>query len=653
MTTKTKVLSILFVLFGVFFTSCKDEDIVPIPAKQLVAIAGADRAIEKGHPLTLDGSATERANEKPFSIQWSIVTKPQGSNAFVAAPQSIRTTITPDVVGEYVVRLTITRADQTAFDELTIRVTETEPEGPQTVIINEDITIDTILEDIFDDGASIDYMVTESIAVRANLTIRPGVVIAVSEEKGIEIVSGFISAKGTPDKPITFKGTDNRSSYWKGILIHTNNALNEFEYATISGGGSSAFIASGVQANLAVAGSGYSGGAVKVTHTSLLQSGGYGFYLQGMSTLHDFNFNQFSGNAFTAFIAANQLHKIGAGNFTGSGASQIETSGPVTGESPVTWHQIADASYLVTSDITIATGVTVEAGTSFKMTSGATIHVVDNGFLKAIGTASARISFTSINVSTYWSGLYFNSYNENNRLIYCDISYAGLNKIAGSEHAGNVSFGHAGIANIEHSVIKNGLAYGVVLKTSNQVNQNITQVNTFVDLQKGPVYPELQHEPELPPVTGVWVDGWSFQQNFNDIQDNFYNKESSIWFGGAPNPWSTGSAKGMGIRFHEDGSFTWLIAEHSPSTGCESYSAEYITGSTTIEADVLTFNQDYWRSKFVNSCDPSQNVDLDITPSPIQLPYEIEKMYDVFTGEGYWVLTFTNPDGSRFSFYRR
>ena len=100
-------------------------------------------------------------------------------------------------------------------------------------------------------------------------------------------------------------------------------------------------------------------------------------------------------------------------------------------------------------------------------------------------------------------------------------------------------------------------------------------------------------------------------------------------------------------------SFTWLIAESSPWTGCESYSAEYITGTTTVETNVLTFNQEYWRSKFVNACDPTQNVDMEVDPSPIQLAYEIEKMYNVITGEGYWVLTFTNPDGSKFALYRR
>lgn len=193
----------------------------------------------------------------------------------------------------------------------------------------------------------------------------------------------------------------------------------------------------------------------------------------------------------------------------------------------------------------------------------------------------------------------------------------------------------------------------LVLKTINQVNENVATINTFTDLQKGVMFPETVEFPELPPLTGVWFDQWSFQQNFSDIQNNYYNDVTHVWFGGAASPWSTETAKGMGIRFSEDMTFTWLIAEHSPVTGCESYSAEYITGTAALSGDQITFNQDYWRSKFINSCDPTQNVDMDVTPSPIVLRYEIAQKSNLWTGELFWELKFSNPDGSNFSYYRR
>jgi len=189
------------------------------------------------------------------------------------------------------------------------------------------------------------------------------------------------------------------------------------------------------------------------------------------------------------------------------------------------------------------------------------------------------------------------------------------------------------------------------VKDINRVNQNLILVNSFNNLLRGTVYPAILTYPDRPSVTGVWLDQWSFNQDAADIADNFFNKETGLWFEGAANPWAM-SAAGFGIRFDENGTFTWNIAEHSPMVGCESYSAEYITGTATISSDMITFDQDYWRSKFINSCDTSWNVDTEVSTSVIMIPYEISKMYD-FSGNEYWQITFTNPDGSEFSFYRR
>ncbi len=216
----------------------------------------------------------------------------------------------------------------------------------------------------------------------------------------------------------------------------------------------------------------------------------------------------------------------------------------------------------------------------------------------------------------------------------------------------NIVIGNAGSAIIEHSIIKNGLGYGLVTPSLEQVNENLAQVNTFNNLQKGSVFPETIIEPELPPLTGSWVDQWTFNQHINNIADNYYNQQTGTWFEGAANPWAMNPA-GFGIHFAENGDFTWTIAEQSPMSGCESWSAEYITGTATIAPGMITFNQDYWRSKFINSCDETWNVDTEVSTSVISLPYKIEKMYNVWTYEEYWKLTFTNPDNSTFSYYRR
>jgi hypothetical protein len=67
----------------------------------------------------------------------------------------------------------------------------------------------------------------------------------------------------------------------------------------------------------------------------------------------------------------------------------------------------------------------------------------------------------------------------------------------------------------------------------------------------------------------------------------------------------------------------------------------------------VEFEMTYWRSKFMNSCDASQNVDTEVTPFGFGLPYEINKGYNAVNGGTFWELKFTNPDGSTFSFYRK
>jgi hypothetical protein len=267
-----------------------------------------------------------------------------------------------------------------------------------------------------------------------------------------------------------------------------------------------------------------------------------------------------------------------------------------------------------------------------------------------MGTEASRITFTSADPHLYWNGLYFNTYDQHNNIEFSDISRAGANRLPDADHAGNIIVGPNGILKIEKSVIKDGLGYGIVAKSSHSINANVVSANTFTHLQKGWVFPEPLED--LPPLAGVWLDQWSFNRSAVDIADNLYDRTTGTWFGGAINPWAM-TAASFGIRFEPNGRFTWTIAEHSPMIGCESYSAEFITGHATIAPDVISFEQEYWRSKFVNKCDESQNVDTDVTPTEFVLPYTINKMYNVLTGEQYWELKMVNPDNSTFSLFRR
>ena len=641
------ILSVFFSLLLAATLGCNDDDDV-IPQDVLIAIAGNDLSSNVGENILLDGSASYSKDSKPFEYTWSIKSKPQGSTATIQGLSTTKPTFTPDQAGVYVIQLLLTRDNLSAKDELKLTVAADSP--IQTIILSEDITENTILEDIMDDPSQPDYRVTHDISVRGDLIIKPGVIIAFESNKGMEIVTGSIQAKGLETNGIVFKGALEQPAYWKGLVIHTNSEVNELTYVTIKQGGSEAFMSTNTQANVTLAGNDHSGAAVKITHSHLNESGAHGLYVQGKSSLNAFANNSFKDNAWaTAYIPAEQIHKIDLGSFSdgNGGFLTIETGGGVSLQQEVSWKRLP---YLVTSDIKIQSGVKIDAGANFRFEPALTMAVTDNGYLQAAGSETANIIFTSAGDNAYWNGLYINSFSEKNTIMFSEISGAGANRISDADHEANVVVGQNGLLKLENSVITKGKGYGVVTKTLNNVNANVASSNIFNNLQKGTIFPVPINN--LPAITGVWLDQWSFNQGANVISSNFYDRVGGTWFEGASNPWAMEPAA-FGIRIDENGDFVWTIAEHSPMTGCESFSTEYITGKAIITDASVAFEQQYWRSKFVNKCDASQNVDTEVTPVSISLPYTITKTYNMWTGEECWMLKFTNPDQSTFTFYRR
>lgn len=648
MKTYTRVISAVLFLLIAAMTGCKETEIIQ-PQNGLIAKAGEDKAGKVNEQILLDGTESFDKNNKPFTFLWSIVTKPQNSQATLNFSNTQKAAFTPDVAGVYIIQLKIVQSNWFATDEVVITASSAQPADPTTIILSDNISVNTVLSNILNDPSQPDYIVNNDIEVRADLTIEPGVVIFFEQNKSLQIISGSIRAKGTADNGILLKGVGNTPAFWKGIAIHSNSEFNELEYVTVKQAGSNLLPEIGSKASVALAGTQYSGGALRVTHTVFSESGGYGLYMEGMSELNHFANNAFINNALSAaYIPARQLHKIDVVSF--SGTDGIETGGLIQDVGEVTWKKLVTGSYKVTSEILIKSGVTVEAGASFKIKTGYTIQVSGNGYLNASGSENHPIIFTSTAANLYWNGLFFNSSHLNNKLNYCEISNAGLNRIADADYLANIVVGHQGVVTVENSVIENGLGYGLVTKKIENVNSDFVNVNTFSNLQNGKVFPVVINYPDRPSITGVWLDRWSILGGKNEIANDFYNKETGAWFNGATNPWIMNDA-GFGISINEDGSFTWLIAEHSPWVGCESYSAEYITGNVITYPDMISFDMHYWRSKFINSCDETQNVDTEVEVFELSLPVQLSKV-NLGNGREFWELKFFNSDNTTFSFYR-
>jgi hypothetical protein len=645
-----KFFGLMFVL-GVTLIAC-DDDGENIQRNGLHANAGDDRFTKVDEIITLDGSLSYDDRGESFTYEWSIKTRPAGSLVNLTSPGTASSGFSANVDGIYVVQLTIRNAQHADSDELVINVSKDEPNAPAPIVINGDINTDRNLVDIVADPTQPDYIVATDVYVRANVQVSPGVVVAFQQNTSLQVQAGFLSAKGTNEKPIVFRGLVAQPGYWKGIVIHSNNIANEFEYVTVANGGSDIVYETGVKSNVVVMGTDISAGALTVKHSSFKESGGYGLYVKGLGYLNGFSANTFTNNQInpSLYVPARIVHTLDLSGTAGLDA--IETGGVMLDDMAVTWKPIQGGYYLVSSSLLVRSQLTIQTGTVLKMKSSVTIDVNGTGSLTAIGSPQAPIIFTSTAPGVNWNGLFINSGSTNNTIDHAEISRAGLDRIADAPHLANIVIGRFGSATITNTAIRFGLGYGLVAFDINNINKDVVSVNTFANLSGGYVYPEALYYPDRPELTGEWLDYWSFDKGYS-IAQTYYDKQSGTWFNGAANPWLMGESNGMGIRFNENGTFTWLIAEHGPMTGCASYSAEYITGNVQHTSDLVIFTQTYWRSKFVNPCDASQNVDMEVTPQQIQLPYTIQRMYNLITGDAYWQLRFSNPDGSSFSFYRR
>jgi hypothetical protein len=655
---------LFFIAAMLTLSACKkDDEIKPNPEPgtkpTVTANAGADKSAKVGQAVTLDGTASKDSQEKPLEYTWVAVKSPVGSAVIFVYPQPGQATFTANTPGEYEVELTVKSTNGEAKDKVLITVTP-----PDLITLGGEINTDLVLENINPDPTKADYLVTDHLILKAKLTVKPGVVIEFEQDKGLHIYSqGALIAKGIQQGRILFTGKQKTAGFWKGILFESNSPLNEFEYAGVEFGGSSSFaqVGADIRANVVLLGTTISTAALKTSYSYFNLSGGYGMYVQGMAELTHFSENYFSRNTGSPiYLPARQVHKLDAGSiFAGNnGINGVEISGTVNYSSEVTWPKLFDnSSYYVTGDLTLHSGVKIAEGTKFEFREGLVLRVENAGYLNATGTATNKIIFTARTRTGQlnWGGIVFSTVHEQNKLQYTEVSYAGNKDILGFNNIkSNIFVSVTGKAVVTESAITQGLGWGIVayMNEGAQINTDVTTANTYSNLPGGNVKLSSVTQP-APTLTGVWLDQWSFNNGYA-FDDKFYDRQANRWFRGATEPWTMNPKAGFGLKINADGSYIWTIAEHGPQAGCgNSYSAEYITGKVTASENNLSFQENYWRSKFYNPCDLSQNVDTDVQPGGMILRYEIERMYDVFTGEPSWQLKIFNPDGTFFTYYRR
>ncbi|MGB0638527.1 MAG: PKD domain-containing protein, partial [Myxococcota bacterium] len=106
---------------GALCSSDAAQVIVGGPINQApVANAGPDRGAEVGRSAPLDGTESTDPDGDAITYSWSILTRPDGSGAVIEAPEEPSSALTPDIEGEYVIRLVVDDGEATGTDLMLI-----------------------------------------------------------------------------------------------------------------------------------------------------------------------------------------------------------------------------------------------------------------------------------------------------------------------------------------------------------------------------------------------------------------------------------------------------------------------------------------------------------------------------------------------------
>jgi len=84
-----------------------DTVIVDTSNTRPVAVAGDDASVQSGTVITVDGSASYDEDDDALFYEWSITRKPEGSNAVLAEPDGVSSTLSIDKAGTYIVQLRV------------------------------------------------------------------------------------------------------------------------------------------------------------------------------------------------------------------------------------------------------------------------------------------------------------------------------------------------------------------------------------------------------------------------------------------------------------------------------------------------------------------------------------------------------------------
>lgn len=358
-------------------------------------------------------------------------------------------------------------------------------------VIDYNITAAKTLKNRIEDPTQVDYLVKKTDwQILESLTIEPGVVIAFESNCGMNIRysgNGYVNSKGTAEKPIRFTGNTAQAGFWKGILVGSADTRNVFDFCIVEYGGGAALISGMPLSNIAVTNTSNNHGKITITNSKIRNSAGYGMSMALGSELIAFSNNTFSQNTTAALqLPPSEVAQIDNLSVfaTANETNAVEILGEDLNElTEQTWKKLnGNTQYKVIGNITLRSGLVIEAGASFSMSAASMIRVLfPSGYLIALGNSTNKISFQGYtNTKGFWKGILFNSSDLRNELSFCNIMDGGSSALISGLSNANIGVftqsGNIGKAKINNCTISNSNGCGISKDASSILTESS---NTF------------------------------------------------------------------------------------------------------------------------------------------------------------------------------
>ncbi|MVM31139.1 right-handed parallel beta-helix repeat-containing protein [Spirosoma sp. HMF4905] len=468
----------------------KDPDPTPTSTPgTLTANAGLNQTAQVGITVTLDGSASKDSDNKPFTYQWSIIQKPAASTVTLGNSATARPSFVPDQAGEYAFEVTISNGQNKSSDKVTVIVTPT-----QAAPLSEQIRANTVLEDRIQDPAFPDYVVDKKLDVKAQLTLKPGVVIAFARDAQFNVTNdgGSLIAQGEAAKKIRLVGKEAVKGSWQGLWITSESSANVLENVEIlHGGGRDVYMA--VKAGLTLSGK----AQLSLKNSLVSQSDGYGLHAGDGSTLREFVANTFSNNTESgAYVSADNVKTLDSlsvfSSNNGRNVIEVLKSNLSTKTTETVWKGFADKTpYRILTNLGVQTGLRLNPGVVLQLSRDVSILVDSKGYLTAVGTATRPITFGGVEAGAgQWRGLHFSySASLNNKLDYVNISGGGSSQLVSGQKTNIAISGSTTRFSIKNSVISQSAGYGIftTYEARNQLNADAATANKFENNAQGSI----------------------------------------------------------------------------------------------------------------------------------------------------------------------